>query len=73
MSHPYMKLDAPEDSPRPTHQKILEEEQAMAKHAIDELLEQNWFVAYPLDSDGNKVFKEQLSILMFVQVCRIID
>lgn len=37
------------------------------------LLEQNWFVLYPLGFDDNKVFKEQLRILINVQVCKTID
>lgn len=36
------------------------------------LLEQNWLIPYTLGFDDNKVFKEQLDTLIFVQVCRII-
>lgn len=34
-------------------------------------MEQNWLLPYPIGYDGNKVFKEQLSILTSIQVCKI--
>lgn len=35
--HPYMVQDALRDPPRPAHQDILEEEQAMTYHVVDVL------------------------------------
>lgn len=35
-------------------------------------MEQSWLIPYPLSFDGNKLFKEQLGILTFIQVWRII-
>lgn len=36
------------------------------------MLKQNWLKPCPLGFDDNKLFKEQLGILTFVQVCRFI-
>lgn len=36
------------------------------------LVGKNWLIPYPLGFYDNKVFKEKLYILTYVQVCRII-
>lgn len=37
------------------------------------MLQQNWLIPYPLGFYDNEVFKEELGILTYVQVCRNIS
>lgn len=87
MSYLYMVHDAPEDPPRPMHQKILEEEQAQLYHDYDVLPRCQYIVGimhvgidrgiFPYGSEVRQVLDaimmEAREALMYRRYCRRIE